>query len=148
MPDIQLSDKDGKTFSPADLKGKKVVLFFNEGLMCYPACWNQMAQLSSDARLNTNSVESYSIVLDQASNWGPAINQMPSLAQAKVLYDVGGDVSREYGMLKAGSSMHYGIYPGHSYVVIDAQGIVKYIFDDPRMAINNDKIAEQVQELK
>ena len=37
MPDIQLSDKDGKTYTPANFKGKNTVLFFNEGLMCYPA---------------------------------------------------------------------------------------------------------------
>ena len=43
MPDIQLSDKDGKKITVADLKGKYTVLFFNEGLMCYPACWNQIA---------------------------------------------------------------------------------------------------------
>jgi peroxiredoxin len=68
---------------------------------------------------------------------------MPELAQAKVLFD-DGTVSKEYGMLKAASSMHYAVYPGHSYIVIDPQGIVKYIFDDPRMAINNDKLAEQI----
>ena len=115
--------------------------------MCYPACWSQMSQLSSDSRLNTDSVKAYSIVVDAASNWGPAIAKMPELAQANVLYDEGGNVSKMYGMLKAQSSMHYGVYPGHSYVVIDSQGIVKYIFDDPRMAINNDLIAQEVSEL-
>lgn len=143
-PDFTLTDKNGTAVKLSDLRGKTVVLFFNEGLMCYPACWDQMAKLSSDARLNTDSVKSYSIVVDSVSNWGPAVAKMPELAQANVLYDNDGIVSKEYGVLKATSSMHYGVYPGHSYVVIDPQGIVKYIFDDPRMAINNDKIAEQI----
>jgi peroxiredoxin Q/BCP len=143
-PDFTLQDKAGKEVKLSDLRGKTVVLFFNEGLMCYPACWNQMAQLSSDPRLNTDSVKSYSIVVDQASNWAPAVAKMPELAQANVLYDTDSTVSKEYGMLKAGSSMHYAIYPGHSYVVIDPQGTVKFIFDDPRMAINNDKIAQEI----
>ena len=146
-PDFTLTDKNGTAVKLSDLRGKTVVLFFNEGLMCYPACWSQMSQLSSDSRLNTASVESYSIVIDAAPNWGPAVTKMPELAQAKVLYDTDSIVSKEYGMLKTTSSMHYGVYPGHSYVVIDPQGVVKYIFDDPRMAINNDKIAEQVQNL-
>ena len=146
-PDFTLSDKNGIAHRLSDLRGKTVVLFFNEGLMCYPACWDQMARLSSDPRLNTNTIESYSIVVDVPSNWGPAVEKMPELAQAKVLYDTNNEISRAYGMLKANSSMHYGMFPGHSYVVIDPQGIVKYIFDDPRMAINNDKIAEKVQEL-
>lgn len=143
-PDFTLTDKNGTAVKLSDLRGKTVVLFFNEGLMCYPACWDQMAKLSSDARLNTDSVKSYSIVVDAASNWAPAVAKMPELAQANVLYDNDSVVSRGYGMLKANSSMHYGVYPGHSYVIIDPQGIVKYIFDDPRMAINNDKIAEQI----
>lgn len=146
-PDFTLNDKNGSPVKLSDLRGKTVVLFFNEGLMCYPACWDQMAKLSSDARFNTDSVKSYSIVVDAASNWGPAIAKMPELAQANVLYDEGSDVSKMYGMLKAQSSMHYGVYPGHSYVVIDPQGVVKYIFDDPRMAINNDLIAQEVSEL-
>src|SRR3989338_5105048 len=50
MPDIQLSDKDGKNITAADLKGKYTVLFFNEGLMCYPACWNQIASFGADER--------------------------------------------------------------------------------------------------
>ena len=146
-PDFTLSDKNGTAHTLSGLRGKTVVLFFNEGLMCYPACWNQMAQLSSDSRLNTNNIESYSVVVDSAPNWAPAVQKMPELAQAKVLYDTEGSISREYGMLKAASSMHYGAYPGHSYIVIDPQGIVRYIFDDPRMAINNDKIAEKAQAL-
>lgn len=146
-PDFTLADKNGTMHKLSEFRGKTVVLFFNEGLMCYPACWNQMAQLSSDARLNTSSVDSYSVVVDSPSNWVPAVSRMPALAKANVLYDTDGSVSRAYGMLTARSSMHYGAYPGHTYVVIDPQGVVKYVFDDPRMAINNDLVASKVQDL-
>ena len=146
-PDFILADKTGTTVKLSDLRGKTVVLFFNEGLMCYPACWNQMARLASDARLNTDTIESYSIVVDTAKNWGPAIAQMPDLAKALVLYDTDSTVSKMYGMLKGASSMHYGVYPGHTYIVIDPSGVVSYILDDPRMAINNDKLVEEIQNI-
>jgi len=147
-PDFTLTDKNGVKRRLSDLRGKTVVLFFNEGLMCYPACWNQMAQLSSDMRLNTDTVVSYSVVVDSVANWGPAIAQMPELAKAAVLYDTDSAISKKYGMLKATSSMHYGMFPGHTYIVVDPSGIVRYVFDDPRMAINNDKLVEEVQNLQ
>jgi peroxiredoxin Q/BCP len=147
-PDFTLTDKAGVAQKLSDLHGKTVVLFFNEGLMCYPACWNQMAKLASDPRLNTDAVKSYSVVVDIVKNWAPAIAQTPELAKADVLYDTDSVVSKEYGMLKSTSSMHYAVYPGHTYVVIDPSGIVRFILDDPRMAINNDKLASEVQSLQ
>lgn len=147
-PDFSLADKDGKTYRLSELRGKTVVLFFNEGLMCYPSCWNQIVELSSDKRLNSDSVESYSIVVDSESNWGTAIAKMPRLAQAKVLFDAGKKVSSSLGMLDTPSSMHKGAYPGHSYVVIDAQGIVRFVYDDPRMGINNDLISRKIDEIR
>ncbi|HEU0080595.1 MAG TPA: redoxin domain-containing protein [Candidatus Paceibacterota bacterium] len=147
-PDFSLADKDGNTLRLSELKGKTVVLFFNEGLMCYPSCWNQMVQLSSDPRLNSESVASYSIVVDSASNWGTAVAKMPKLAGAKVLFDTDKNVSSSLGMLATPSSMHKGAYPGHSYVVIDAAGVVRFVYDDPRMGINNDLISEKVDAIR
>jgi hypothetical protein len=39
--------------------------------------------------------------------------------------------------------MHAGQLPGHSYVLIDKTGMVREVFDDPGMGINNDKIVEK-----
>src|SRR3990167_4044043 len=49
-PDFELEDFEGNKVSLATLKGKNVILFFTEGLMCYPACWDQMAKLGTDER--------------------------------------------------------------------------------------------------
>ena len=56
--------------------------------------------------------------------------------------------SRELGMLAAPSSMHYGSYPGHSFVVIDKQGIVRFVYDDPRMGIDNELIVQELKKLE
>jgi peroxiredoxin len=148
MPDIQLSDKDGKVFTTTDFKGKTTVLFFNEGLMCYPACWNQMASFGSDSRFNSDTIQAISVVTDSANDWKTAIAKMPQLAKATTLFDTGSNASRQLGMLTTNSSMHRGSLPGHTYVVIDKDGIVRYVFDDPNMAIANDMLFGKIGELK
>lgn len=144
MPITKLFDKDGKLYSLDSLKGKNVVLFFNEGIMCYPACWNQVAQLGIDSKLNNQDTLAFSVVTDQPSQWQQAMQKMPDLAKATILFDQGGNVSRSLGLLTAASSMHKGSSPGHSYIVLDKQGVVRFVYDDPNMAINNDMISQKI----
>lgn len=143
-PDFSLTDHNGKTYSLAELKGKDVVLFFNEGIMCYPACWNQIASLGSDEQLKGQDVVTLSVVVDSQPEWNKAVSQMPELAKATVVHDNGGKVSSRYGMLTTKSSMHYGQLPGHSYVVIDKEGVVRHVYDDPNMAIHNDALVSEL----
>lgn len=148
MPAIQLTDKNGKTFSPAEVKGKYTVLFFNEGLMCYPACWNQISAFGSDPRFNSDQIQVISVVTDPASEWQKAITKMPELAKADTMFDTGANASRQLGMLTTASSMHKGSLPGHTYIVIDKEGVVRYVFDDPNMAIANDMLFSKIGVLK
>lgn len=147
LPGIQLTDKDGKVYTAEELKGKNTVLFFNEGLMCYPACWNQMAAFGSDQRFNSDDIQAISVVVDSAQDWQRAITKMPQLAKAMTLHDAGAAASGQLGMLTTKSSMHRGSLPGHTYVVIDKSGIVRYVFDDPNMAIANDMLLKKISEL-
>ena len=147
MPDIQLSDKDGKVYTATDFKGKNTVLFFNEGLMCYPACWNQMASFGGDQRFNSDQIQAISVVVDSAKDWQTAIAKMPQLAKATTMFDANANASRQLGILTTASSMHRGSLPGHTYVVIDKEGVVRYVFDDPNMAIANDMLFAKIGEL-
>jgi peroxiredoxin len=144
LPDLQLTDKNGNVVTTASLKGKAVVLFFNEGLMCYPACWNQMAQFGSDSRFNTNEVQAYSVLVDPAKDWQKAIDKMPELAKADTLFDTGAVVAKNLGLLTLPSSMHRGSLPGHTYIVVDKEGIVRFVKDDPNMAIANDLLINEI----
>ncbi|MBI2984699.1 MAG: redoxin domain-containing protein [Candidatus Kerfeldbacteria bacterium] len=146
-PDFLLTDHNGSKYSLASLKGKNVVLFFNEGMMCYPACWNQIAVLGSDERFSADGVVTLSVVVDSRSEWDKAVSQMPELARAIVVHDTNGAVSSKYGMLTTKSSMHYGQLPGHSYVVIDKQGIIRHVYDDANMAIHNDQLVGELAKL-
>ncbi len=146
-PKFSLQDRNGITYSSDDLKGKNIVLFFNEGIMCYPACWNQMVALATDGRFQAPDIAVFSVVTDSPNDWQSAVTRMPDLGKANVLFDASRSVSRAFGMLAAPSSMHYGSYPGHSFVVIDKQGIVRFVFDDPNMGIDNDMVFADLQKL-
>jgi hypothetical protein len=73
---------------------------------------------------------------------------MPQLAKATTMFDTNANTSRQMGMLTTASSMHRGSLPGHTYVVIDKEGIVKYVLDDPNMALANDMLFTKIGELQ
>lgn len=142
--DFNLTSYDGKNYSLQKLKGKNIVLFFSEGLMCYPACWDQIAAFGKDSRFNGTDTIALTIVNDRKEDWKGAIDKMPDLAQATVLFDTDRAVSVAYGVLNLPSSMHRGQLAGHSYVIIDKQGVIRYVLDDPNMAIGNDNLFKQI----
>lgn len=146
-PNFVLADRDGKSYASNELRGKNIILFFNEGLMCYPACWNQIVSLARDARLNKSDTVVLSVVVDLPKDWQTAIDKMPELAEATVVFDKNASVSKQFGVLTLASSMHYGSLPGHTYVIIDKEGIVRHMFDDPNMAIHNDQLAAEISKL-
>lgn len=146
-PDFELEDSDGKKVKLSDLKGKNVVLFFSEGLMCYPACWDQMAKLGGDPRFNNESTVSYSIIMDPKSEWQKAFDKMPELRSTKVLFDIYGVASKIYSTLDLESSMHRGRIPGHTYFLVDKEGVVRFFYDDPQMANRNDMMYAELSKL-
>lgn len=146
-PDFALADKDGKIYSLNELRGKNIILFFNEGLMCYPACWNQIAALAKDERFKNADTVVLSVVVDPPEEWQKAVKQMPELAEATVVFDKGATISKQFGMLTTVSSMHYGSLPGHTFVLINKEGVIKHIFDDPNMSIHNDQLVIEIAKL-
>ena len=146
-PEFSLKSYDGKSFTLSQLKGRKVVLFFNEGIICYPACWNQIAALGTDNRLNNNKIITLSIVPDSEDQWQEATKKMPELGKEVILLDQTKEVSQKYGMLSLASSMHKGQKPGHTYVVIGQEGIVRSTLDDPKMGIQNDELIKQLNKI-
>ena len=145
-PDFSLEGYDGKNYKLSDLKGKNVILFFNEGLMCYPACWNQIVAFGKDDKLTEKAVV-LNITTDSKDRWKEAINKMPDLSVATVLFDTTRNVSSTYGVLKLESSMHRGQFPGHTYILIDKEGTVRFIKDDVQMAIRNGELIAEVNKL-
>ena len=146
-PDFSFADLNGNTYTPASLKGKNVILFFNEGLMCYPACWNQISSFPKDNRFKEAGAEVISIVVDAPKDWESAVKKMPDLAAATVVFDSGKTASSAFGVLIFDSSMHKGAFPGHTYIIIDKAGVIRFALDDPNMAVNNDRLMEEIKKL-
>ncbi|MBI5072218.1 redoxin family protein [Candidatus Woesearchaeota archaeon] len=142
-PDFTLLTQDGSTFTLSDYKNKTVVLFFNEGAMCYPSCWNQMASLGADERFNNENVITASIVTNEKEKWDQILSSQPKYGAGTILFDTNAAVSQAYDILNVPSSMHKGSFPGHTYIVIK-NGIISYVLDDPNMALNNEKLALEI----
>ncbi|KKQ34392.1 MAG: Alkyl hydroperoxide reductase/ Thiol specific antioxidant/ Mal allergen [Microgenomates group bacterium GW2011_GWA2_37_6] len=147
-PDFTLESYEGEQMNLKQLRGKKVILFFTEGLMCYPSCWNQMAAFAKDKAFNNSDTTTISIAVDRKEDWGQAIAKMPELVSAVVLFDTNRQVSSEYGVLALPSSMHRGQFPGHTYLIVDKEGIVRFIKDDPEMGVRNDELKAELDKLK
>lgn len=146
-PSFSFTDAAGETYTNAMFRGKSVVLFFNEGLRCYPACWNAMIALGEDPRFTQDDTVAYSVVVDAYQEWRRAAEKVPELQKVNVLFDTNGAASRAFGMLSEPSSMHIGSLPGHTYVILDDFGVVRSVLDDPRMGIRNDELAEALSTL-
>lgn len=146
-PDFTLESYDGKKYILSSIKGKNVVLFFSEGLMCYPACWNQIAAFGKDQKFNSENTVVLTIVNDKKEDWKEAVDKMPELAQSVVLFDTDLLVSKAYGVLSLPSSMHRGQLAGHSYLILDKEGIIRFIQDDVQMAIRNDLLIQEIGKL-
>ncbi|OGE37725.1 hypothetical protein A3B45_04735 [Candidatus Daviesbacteria bacterium RIFCSPLOWO2_01_FULL_39_12] len=146
-PDFTLESYNGKKVTLSSLKGKNVVLFFSEGLMCYPACWDQIAAFGKDSEFTNKNTVVLTIVNDPKDEWKGAVEKMPELAQATVLLDTDKKVSIDYKMLSLPSSMHKGQLPGHTYVIIDKNGVARYVKDDVQMAVRNQELIAEIDKL-
>ena len=146
-PDFTLQSYNDTTVSLKSMRGKKLVLFFSEGIGCYPACWNQIAALGTDKELNNDQIATISIVPDAKEQWITATRRMPDLGKETLLLDSTFGVSQSYGMMNLESSMHKGVKPGHSYVIVDKNGIVRYTYDDPTMGIQNTLLKQELAKI-
>jgi len=146
-PDFTLESIEGVSVKLSDYKGKNVVLFFTEGSMCYPACWDQMSAFGNDERFNNDELVVFSITPDQRSEWQKIVQKVPKMAKAKILFDSARAVSSAYDVLSLASSMHKGSYPGHTYFIINKEGIIRYTLDDPKMAIRNDELISEIDKI-
>lgn len=147
-PEFKLQSYDGVEIGLASYKGKNVVLFFSEGAMCYPSCWDQINAFTKDKGFAKENTEVLTIVVDSKADWDGVVKQDPKIASATVLLDPDRNVSKDYGVLTVDSSMHRGNFPGHTYVVIDKDGIVRYEKDDVDMRINNKELLADILSLK
>jgi peroxiredoxin len=70
------------------------------------------------------------------------------MVKARILFDTSRSVSKAYDVLYLNSPMHPGVFPGHTYFIIDREGTIRFTLDDPNMAWANDKLIKEIEKLK
>lgn len=138
-PDFTLSDTSGATVRLADFRGGNVVLYFNEGAGCQ-SCLTQMADIESNAdRFADLDVTVLPIVMNTAEQI--RADMTANGVKTPFLLD-DGKVSAAYGTL--GKGMHEGL-PGHSFVLIDGQGVQRWYGEYPSMYLSSADLLEQIR---
>ena len=125
-PPMRLPSTDGGTFDLGDLEGERVMLYFQEGVMCQPCCdqlrdiearWDEFQALGIDRAVSITS-DPLDVIVDKVSLEG---------LETPLLSDPGVEVSatfeaNQYGMM--GTSMN-----GHSFVIVGPDGTIEWRAD-------------------
>ena len=145
-PDFELASATGGSFRLSDQRGKRVLLYFHEGLMCAP-CWKQLEDIQADLdRFSGLGVdEIVGISVDPL----PAQQQRAQVRGIRLRALVDGDrsVSAAYDALSFG--MMGGSLPGHTFILIGPDGAITWRADyggppDYRMYVPNDVLLAEL----
>lgn len=138
-PDFTLPTTSNATVSLAKLRGKPVLLYFNEGAGC-GSCILQMGEIEKrKADFDALGLTVLPIVMNSRADI-TADMQRYGVTTPFLLDD--GTASKAYGTL--GKGMHAGL-PGHSFVLIDAAGIQRWYGEYPSMWLSPDDLLAQVR---
>lgn len=139
-PEFTLTDTTGKQVSLADFRGRDVVLYFNEGAGC-GSCLQQMTAIEQQqAAFDDAGITVLPIVMNTREQITADMRTYGT--RSPFLLD-DGTVSRAYATL--GKGMHAGL-PGHSFVLIDGDGIQRWFGEYPSMWLAPDQLLKQVQQ--
>ncbi len=125
-PPITLPSTAGDTFDLASLRGKTVLLYFQEGLTCQP-CWDQLKDIQS------NIDQFHALGIDQVvSITTDPLNTLQQKVADEglsipVLSDPGLTVSRAY--TANGYGMMGASRDGHTFIVVGPDGLIKWRAD-------------------
>lgn len=137
-PDFTLTDTAGTKVALAALRGKNVLLYFNEGAGCQ-ACFTQMAQLEKDPDVAKAGL----VVLPIVMNTREQVTADMAAAGVRTPFLLDdGTVSKAYGVL--GKGMHAGL-PGHSFVLVDKAGKQRWYGEYPSMWLSTADLLGQVR---
>jgi peroxiredoxin Q/BCP len=146
--DFSLPATSGGTFRLSDYRGKSnVLLFFNEGLSCQP-CLTQMQGLDTlNANFKNLNIVTISITADPPQALSQWV-QSGGPRYGMVLSDQGLQVSRMYDMLGPNVSMMPGSAPGHSFVLVNKDGVIvwRHDYGPYNMSVPNDEIMAAVKQ--
>lgn len=142
-PDFSLPSTTGKTISLADYKGKHILLFFNEGVMCSP-CWQEISRLERfKDDFDTLNAVIIPISVDDQKTWDPILKE--EKITTPILIDSERKVTAMYKALGTPSSMHDD-RAGHTYVHITPDEKIHSSADFPNMNVPTNELIEHIKQ--
>ncbi|MFA5860062.1 MAG: redoxin domain-containing protein [Candidatus Thermoplasmatota archaeon] len=128
-PSFSLPDAvDGSTFAFPSASPGWTLLFLNEGLGCAPCAQQTQAMDTDHARFDALGVRQASIQVNSVSSlrqWA----QGSGVSQVAVLSDPDLAVQRAYETTGREVSMMPGMTAGHTFILVDPDGIVRWRHD-------------------
>jgi peroxiredoxin len=137
-PDFTLQTSNGETVSLSDFRGSPVILYFNEGAGC-GSCLQQMGEIEKDPAFAEAGITVLPIVMNTAEQ---ITADMTTYGVTTPFLLDDGTVSEQYGTL--GTGMHEGL-PGHSFVLVDADGVRRWSGNYPSMWLAPEELLKQAQ---
>lgn len=124
-PDFALPASAGP-FRLSDQRGKNVLLYFHEGLMCAP-CWKQIDDIEADlGKFRELGVDEIAAISIDPADAQQQRAQLRGISVA-VLADPDLSVSRLYDALSYG--MMGGTRPGHTFILVAPDGAIRWRAD-------------------
>lgn len=137
-PDFTLPTTADTTVTLSRLRGKPVLIYFNEGAGC-GACIMQMAEIEKRrADFDALGITVLPIVMNTKADITADMTRY-GVTTPFLLDD--GTVSKAYGTL--GKGMHANL-PGHSFVLIDAAGAQRWYGEYPSMWLDPTTLISEV----
>ncbi len=138
-PDFSLRTTADTTVTLSALRGKPVLLYFNEGAGC-GACIMQMGEIEKrKADFDALGITVLPIVMNTRADIAADMNRY-GVTTPFLLDD--GSVSKAYDTL--GKGMHADL-PGHSFVLIDAAGVQRWYGEYPSMWLDPAGLLREVR---
>ena len=135
---------NGETVSSAQLKGKNILYFFNEGVYCQ-ACMEQTKELEQ----HVQHLDGRNFVLISITNDSPS-DLLQAGIDLKLTMPLVADESRgmttRFGALGGGASgggMHAD-KANHTFILVDKSGIVRFDKDYPSMWVDPAKLLKEL----
>ena len=139
-PTFDLPSTDGSQVSLSSYKGRDVLLYFSEGVGCDP-CFQQMNEIEADGRLADKGLDVVPIVINDPDSVRGELSRFG--IRTPFLLDQDKSVSGAYGVLGTG---HHADLPGHSFILVGADGNIRWRRDYAVMFLTADDLMADLDE--
>ena len=136
-PGFELASTDGSTVSLADHRGHDVLLYFSEGVGC-DACFYQQAKIEAEQQRFTDAgLTVLPVVVNPAADVRRELDRFG--LTTPFLIDPDRSVSAAYDTIGRG---HHADLPGHSFVLVDGDGNMRWRMDEPSMFVEPTRLVD------